>query len=526
MRSILLFSTLFSSLVSAWDFSEQSVTVGLNFQHGYDDSVVVSEPQMIASGLAIGDVNGDGWDDIFAVTGENVHNVTGVNYNPNKLFIAQGDGSFVESAGFFGLNTSDIQSSAPLIIDINGDSYRDLIFGSVGIVPVYSHYINLMNNGFIASISQLTTVNTFSTSAADCDKDGDLDLMVSHWLQDTTHLFWQNDGAGNFLDITLPNMSGSSHKSSFTPVFSDINGDNFDDLLLTSDFTDSEYFINDGSGQMIIQSLSAITDENGMGAAVADYDNDGDFDWFVTSIYDPDGIPEGNWGVSGNRLYNNDGTGEFTDVSITAGVNHGYWGWGACFADFNNDMYLDIFHVNGFPSDMLNEPEFVTDLSRLFINNGDGTFTERSAELGIVDTAQGRAITCFDNGRNGSIDILINNFNSSSKYYNNNLDNNNHYVTIKLVQQGGNIDAIGAKISITTGGVTQLRQVMAGGSFASSNPTAQHFGMGTNTMVETMTITWPDDTIEVYNDFFVDHYYVVTKNQPNSIDLIFDNGFE
>ena len=268
---------------------------------------------------------------------------------------------------------------------------------------------------------------------------------------------------------------------------------------------------------MVNQNTNVINDENGMGAALGDYDNDGDLDWFASSIYDPDGVSEGNWGVTGNRLYNNDGSGVFTEVSELAGVREGYWGWGSCFADFNNDMYLDIFHVNGFPSDIVNEDEFVHDPSRLFINNQDGTFTEMSAQLGLIDTDSGRAIICFDNDRDGDIDILINNNQSSSSFYENQLDNNNHYLAVKLLQTDTNMDAIGAKISLTINGVSQLRQVIAGGSYASSNPTSQHFGLASNSQVDSMTITWPDGEVESFNDFEADRLVTITKGQGTSL---------
>src|SRR5690606_9277092 len=110
-----------------------------------------------------------------------------------------------------------------------------------------------------------------------------------------------------------------------------------------------------------------INDENGMGAAVGDFDGDGDLDWFVSSIFDPTDV-EGNWGASGNRLYRNDGSGNFEDVSAAANIRDGGWGWGSCFADFDLDGDLDLFHTNGYPE--LEAAEFHDDHSRLFVNNG------------------------------------------------------------------------------------------------------------------------------------------------------------
>ena len=510
MKKLLLLLIYVATNAFCWDFSERTQEIGLFYQHGFDETVLVQEPQKIASGLAIGDVNGDGWDDIFVVTGE-TKDQNGSNLNPNKLFISQNDGTFVEMANSFNLSNDDIQSSGPLIIDINGNGKRDLIFGSVGIDPAVSVYFNQDNNSFLKTDNSFPSINSFSISAADTDKDGDLDLFISRWLHDTANAYWQNDGTGAFLDVTPTKINASTYKNSFTPVFADINNNNWVDLLLTSDFSSSKYFINDTTGFMLQQDGTNITDENGMGAAVGDYDNDGDLDWFVTSIFDADGFNEGNWGITGNRLYNNNGEGVFLDVSVSAGVNNGYWGWGACFADFNNDMYLDIFHVNGFPSLSVGEGDFIDDPSRLFINDKNGRFMERSSQLDLIDTDMGRSILCFYNDRDGDIDILIANNQGQSRFFQNNLDNNNNYITIKLKQNGDNMDAIGAKIQVTVGDITQLRQVIAGGNFASSTWTTQHFGLGDNTNIDSILVTWPDNSTELLNNVAINQYLVIDK---------------
>jgi len=96
--------------------------------------------------------------------------------------------------------------------------------------------------------------------------------------------------------------------------------------LLASDFGTSKVLINQQNGTFSDETTGVISDENGMGAAVGDYDNDGDLDWFVTSIFDPDGAADGNWGITGNRLYRNQGDGTFEDATDEAGVRHGFWG--------------------------------------------------------------------------------------------------------------------------------------------------------------------------------------------------------
>jgi len=133
------------------------------------------------------------------------------------------------------------------------------------------------------------------------------------------------------------------------------------------------------------------------------------------------------WGFSGNRLYENDGDGNFTDVTDAAGIRMGDWGGGSCFVDFNNDTNQDLFHVNGYLAQRFSSPDyeetqFDFDPAHMFISNGDKTFTDEAVELGINDTGQGRAILCFDNDRDGDLDILINNSNGPSRYFRNNLN--------------------------------------------------------------------------------------------------------
>lgn len=536
-----------------WTFTNASVASGLDYTHTYDPSVFTGERYHIAGGLAIGDLNNDGWDDLYAVTGHNFSN--GVNLNPNRLFVAVGDGSYTEAAAAWGLNSHDTHSAGPLIADFNGDGYNDLLLGGVegnlldgGVQAVSIRlYLNTGGSGFAdftvgSKLAGLVgaTMN-FGMAAADIDGDGDLDLFITHWQSSNRKFLFRNDGLAIFTDISTTHLSNTNITDLFTPAFVDVNGDGQLDLLIAGDFLNetamgggSRYFLNSGNGFFIDQGHPVPIppgpnpdpldgpDQNGMGSAIADYDNDGDLDWFVSSIHDPDGVSEANWGVTGNRLYRNDGAGHFTDVTGAAGVRAGFWGWGSCFADFNNDMHLDLFHVNGFRSALNGKTEFENDPARMFISNGDGTFTEQSVALGLADTPYGRAVVCFDNDRDGDIDILVNNNRNTSRFFRNELANGNHFITIKLKQDIPNASAIGATIALTAGGITQLRVVQAGGNFSSSHPTAQHFGLGSNTKVDSITITWPDGQQESHANLAVDRYVQFARGS----DTLFKDGFE
>jgi len=175
-------------------------------------------------------------------------------------------------------------------------------------------------------------MDTYSITAGDIDGDNLLDLFLTHWQGRDAfgepnaahggHFLWRNTGAGSFVDVTSAyGLDGLQF--TFTANFSDIDRDGDLDILLAGDFGSSKVLRNDG-GMFVEEPASLLSDENGMGASVGDYDNDGDLDWFVTSIWDPDGFAEGKWGITGNRRYENDGLGGFTDVSVRAGTRVGY----------------------------------------------------------------------------------------------------------------------------------------------------------------------------------------------------------
>ena len=132
----------------------------------------------------------------------------------------------------------------------------------------------------------------------------------------------------------------------------------------------------------------------------------------------------------------NHGDGVFSDVTTKARVRDGGWGWGACFADFDNDVWLDIFHTNGWFT-------YGTDRSKLFMNLG-GRFRERAARHGIVDERSGRAVACFDYDRDGDTDILVGNHNDLPRLYRNDGGNARSFLDVVLVDDGPNTSAWGS----------------------------------------------------------------------------------
>lgn len=516
-KVILTHSLLLVSHSNAQLFSEVTVQSGIEFDH-QNNPEKPSEATVIGAGGAVQDYDFDGYPDFYLVGGTD---------NQNALYKNQGNGTFVNVANQASVNIFNTLSSGPVFADIDGDFDLDLLVFSVnkaGQPPPTTGdslenrprlFINLGNGSFIESLTSgfNSGMPSFSGTFGDLDNDGDLDLFMTHWIADETtskQLFWENNGTGMFTDVTIEYLGTTQNalfdKWTFTPNFTDINNDGWLDVLLTSDFDttrilQSTGFANNQPTYFITQP-TYISDENGMGAALADYDNDGDLDWFVTSIWDPNGVAEANWGVSGNRLYRNTSTGEvnttFEDATDEAGLRQGYWGWGACFADFNNDGHLDIYHENGFPNEVYAQ-EFHHDPARLYMANGNGSFTESAVQNGLNHTGQGRGVSCVDYDLDGDIDILIMPNDDSYRLYQN-INNSGNYISINLFDTGPNRYALQSKISVSTSSATQMRLVSSGNNYVSNNPLAQHFGLGNETIINAITITWPDNVNKVISN--------------------------
>jgi len=469
-----------------WRFTDVTEAAGLVYEHGYSQ-LLGPISWNVAGGVASGDYDNDGWIDLYVERGD---------IGPNLLFRNRGDGTFEEVGVAAGVGVDGFLGSGPLFFDFDGDGWLDLFLGAIE----QSDPLLFRNRGdgtfedVTARSGMDLTINTVSATAGDYDGDGLPDLFLSHWLTPRTdnHL-WRNLGDGRFrcvdLEAGLSDPGGELTDYGFATNLADINRDGFVDLLLTSDFGTSQVWLNDGTGRFDNITTDEISDENGMGAAVGDYDNDGDLDWFVTSVWDGDGVTEGDWGTTGNRLYRNAGSGVFENVTDEAGVREGHWGWAASFADLNNDGTLDIVHVNGWPK---GSKQFHDDPSRLFVSNGDGSFTERSGELGFDDTGQGRGLVCFDFDHDGDIDIFVANSRQPPRLWRNDGGNAMNYLAVSLEWRPPNHAGIGSRIEVVANGAYQMREVRCGSNYVSQNPAAAHFGLGETHVVDVVRVTWPN----------------------------------
>jgi hypothetical protein len=244
-----------------------------------------------------------------------------------------------------------------------------------------------------------------------------------------------------------------------------------------------------------------------MGLAVGDYNRDGHLDIFTTNIRD-------------NVLLKNNGDGRtFTDASDDAGVGLGMIGlklrisWGAVFFDYDNDGYEDLYVVSGY---METDPNPVNPLEQpnlLLRNNGDGTFVDVSSGSGAEDPGVGRGGVYLDFNNDGCLDLFVANFGQPSKLFKGRCDPSNNWLVIEAVGTSSNRDGIGARVTVTAGGTSQIREVAGGSSHMGQNMLEAHFGMREATVADTVSIRWPSGKVQRLTGVNVNQRLIVTEPQ-------------
>ena len=516
---ILLVTTLSCGWCFGVTFTDVTSQSGINYIQGFN----LGNQASMTGGAAARDYDGDGWTDLFVTRHD----------QPPILYRNQGDGTFSDVTLSAGVGLIASESNGAAWGDVNNDGHPDLYVTSA--VPTRANhlYMNLgdgtfREEGTIRSVNIPTNSNRrFGTSAAfgDYDRDGWLDIHVNEWgFRDVTpgetnsHArLLRNTGRGHYEDTTqtagvslddhfgiAPVTDPGAGVWSFSSRFSDLDRDGHADLVVASDFGNSRVYWNNGDGtfQRAPVGSGFGTDENGMGLTVGDYNGDGYFDIFVTSIFhdDPPNSGQnagGNYGTSGNRLYLNNGDRTFTDATTDAGVRNGGWGWGTSFVDYDNDGDLDLAATNGFfgPSS-----DFFDDATRLWANNGDGTFADVGNSLGVTDTGRGKGLVTFDYDNDGDLDLFIVNNESEPVLYRNDGGNENAWLSVELQGTSSNRDGIGSIISVypNEGDEAIVREVGGGSNYLSQNDILAHFGLGdSEDPISTIRVDWDNGDLQI-----------------------------
>ena len=477
----------------AQTFVDVTTSAGINHTHS---STVLFEPDNLTGGAAVGDVDGDGWIDIFVTRFDGT----------DILYRNKGDGTFEDISSASGFNAV-MSTNGPGFGDIDNDGDLDLYVTATDESRFYL-YMNDGSGNFteeaVARNAQVPVsgpAHGQSVAFGDYDRDGFLDLTTSAWgvpFGTSASRLLHNDGAanpGHFQDVTagsgLDQFRHHTNDYRFSPRFADMDNDGLDGIVIAADITTSQLFWNNGDGTFTDGTIAASvgTDDSGMGSAVADFDADGDLDWFVTAIHtNPHLNPE-----TGNRLFVNNGDRTFSDQTDAAGVRNAHWGWATTFLDYDNDGDLDLMATNGWSPANTNDP---TKLWR----NDNGVFTDVSVAEGVTDTLMGKGLLSFDYDKDGDLDVFITNNQAQPILYENTSNNPNDYLIIETEGTVSNRDGIGARIMIdpdtSITGDEQHRFIDGGSNFLSANQMHAHFGLGSATAIDRVQITWPSGIVQ------------------------------
>ena len=491
------------------------------------------------SGVAFIDYDNDGYVDIFVVSGQG---------GTNRMYHNGGNGHFTDVTSELGL-TSSGWGQGVCAGDYDNDGYTDLFVTYWGQNRLYR---NVDGKRFedVTAKTHLTQDRTrYNTGCAffDYDGDGRLDLFVANYLKfdfETTpkpganpycfyrgmavncgprglpfdtNLLYHNRGDGTFEDVSeRSGIAKVTGHYALGVLAQDMNDDGRPDIYVACDQTPSLLFINQGDGTFVEEGVprGVAYDENGrslsgMGVTSADYDGDGRLDIFRTNFSDEH-----------ETLYHNTGDGQFDDVTIVAGLgqNTRFVSWGCAFFDFDNDGWKDLLLVSGhvFPEiDRLATDIRFRDRAVLYHNTGKGTFEDISANAGeaIASRHSARGLAVGDIDNDGTLEVLVNNQNEPPSLWKQAGRAAGHWLLIKLAGSRSNRSAIGARVMVSAAGHVQTDELRSGGSYLSQNDMRLHFGLGSATRADSITVRWPSGEKTVLKDVAADRVLTI-REQP------------
>ena len=471
----------------------------------------------MTGGAAVGDFNRDGWQDLFLLGGGGA---------VDALYLNRGDGTFGDHAAAAGVALSH-RGLAAAVGDFDGDGWQDLFVTSLGEAGgprrpgAHRLYRNLGVDvpGGIPVFEEVAAAAGVAVTAAprpdgmgaafgDYDLDGDLDLFVTGYQYHAGNRLFRNEG-GRFIDFTAPAFGPALEQGvlevwGFAPAFVDMDGDRYPELLIAGDYGTSRYFRNERG--RFFSDLTAASGTGagamGMGSAFGDFDGDGRFDWYLTSVYARTGTESLR---NGNQLYLAAGEHRFREASVAAGVNHGGWGWGAVAADLDHDGVLDLAATNGWTrANQQGEMEWLSEPTRVYLGRGGAgggvprfQFVQEQVRLHHRD--QGRGLIAFDYDNDGDRDLLIVNLRGPVSLFRNDLSGPGaNYLRVFLDRGESRSvapDGIGARVSIRVGERAQHRFIGGGGVYLGTGELSAHFGAGAAAVIDELTVAWPDGAV-------------------------------
>jgi len=528
MRFIVVCICAFSSITGYCQIQFRDITAqaGIHFVHNNGAFGKKYLPETMGPGCAFIDYDNDGWPDVVLINGQNWPGRAGPE-STLKLYHNNHDGTFTDVTRRAGL-TVPMFGLGVAVGDYDNDGYDDLFVTALGQSHLF-HNSGKGAFTDVTKAAGLWGPSEFSTSAAwvDYDRDGKLDLVVANYVQwsiagdlfctlDGTHKsyctpesykgasarLWHNLGNGRFEDATNKAHFFDNTSKSLGLAILDYNGDGWPDIVLANDTQPNKLYLNHQDGtfeEKAVPAGIAFSEDGvaraGMGVDAADYDRSGRPSLIIT-----------NFANQMLSLYHNEGNGLFVDEAPSSEVGRATLvtlGFGCFFFDYDNDGWPDILVADGHIEDQIERVQKrvrYAEPPHVFRNLGHGKFVEVTESLGAgfaaPKVARGAAYADIDN--DGALDVVMTT-NGGRAYLFHNQGVTNRSLRIQLVGTKSNRDGIGAVITVTSAGDRQSKMVRSGSSYLSQSELVATFGLGSRPQADSIEIRWPsghNDTLQ------------------------------
>jgi hypothetical protein len=489
LKRVLTAWLLLYSLAAVAQLEEDDAMMGVLTDHtgGY-----------LGTGVSFADFNGDGKDDL-----------SFGHHEGDLRFYVSTDGGFEELD--LGLITPEVQSKGLLWADIDNDGDQDL-FAAFRLAPnklwINEGDMNMVDVSETSGIAQ-DNRRSFGPAFGDFDRDGRIDLFVSNYgygvdIPQGNELY-RNLGDGTFEEVSVDLGMGGANLQSFQAQWVDVDRDGWLDLNVIRDrfiYPNLFYMNNGSSGEVTFEesaeSMGLDVAINCMSTCAHDYDRDGDIDFFLSG------------GLEGNIFLQNDGSGNFTDIT-TESLAMNQICWAGQWIDVDSDGWEEL-HVATSIAVYVDYPaiiyQFNQEPDELFTNN-QGTLEETGTLFQSV-TSLGYSTAIGDYNDDGFVDLVSHHIGPTPEFRTS-TPNENNWLKVRLEGTESNRDAIGSKIEIWRGGNYWYRETYCGEGYLSQNSRWEHFGLGSATEVDSVTIHWPNGLVETWQETEANQNLLLTE---------------
>jgi hypothetical protein len=512
---------------STIQFRDVTQQTGIRFVHNTGAFGKKLLPETMGPGVAFIDYDNDGWPDVFLVNGMDWPGHVQKHSTP-KLYHNNRDGTFTDVTHKAGLDI-EMFGMGVAVGDYDNDGYDDLFVTAYGQSHLFHNNGNGTFTD-VTQKAGLLGPKEFSTSAAwvDYDKDGHLDLVVGNYVQWTqeTDLYctldgksksyctpesykgtpvrlWHNRGNGTFEDVTQKAGLGEPTSKTLGVAVLDYDNDGWPDLLFSNDTQPNKLYRNNGNGtfteKAVVAGVAFSEDgvaRAGMGVDAGDYDHSGHPSLLIT-----------NFANQMLSLYHNEGNGLFVDEAPRSEIGRASLltlGFGCFFFDYDLDGWPDVLVANGHIDADIQRVQANVKYAmppHLFRNIGNGKFAEVTKTLGAAFAAPrvGRGVAYADINNDGRLDVLISTNSGPVYLFRNEAQGTsaaNRSLRIKLTGTKSNRDGIGATVKLTSGGETQTQMLRSGSSYLSASELVLTFGLAQREKADGIEIRWPSGQVD------------------------------